>query len=68
MLAEFAEPSFFLALEAVWERCQIPVPYRRESSRLCSEGDKSSTLSHMTDGSWQKPELEPQSIVRNPMS
>ena len=34
---------------------QLPVPYRRESSRLCNEDDKSPSLSHMTDDRWQKP-------------
>ncbi len=30
-------------------------PYRRESSRFCSEDDKSPTLSHTTAELWQKP-------------
>jgi len=33
----------------------LPIANRKESSRLSSEGDKSSTLSHITDESWQKP-------------
>src|SRR2546428_11528110 len=40
---------------ATLPRQDLPVPYRREAKRLCTEGEKTPPLSPLTDEAWPKP-------------